>query len=460
MSADLFAEFGMGTAPSPSQRGSSQQSSAGFQSTSLIPDLDAFEGSSTGPSSISNKNTTKSAQFDDGWNDSAFEAPSTSGLSQYGHGNDVLFDATLESVPDDESDDWGEFETADVPATKPPSNAGLQPHKVLKESKLTPVAKKPAPSDLLDSLSLSDDIPPSSERKPSANRVVPEARKKGLPNPKPTLSTQEDPFEDWGDFVDGPPTVPSQTSTSGATASISRAPRKEVPSPNSMVGPSKTISSFPTSSHPTAAAQVRPTNIPPPSVLLELFPRLLDELRQDAAKARKDMQQKEQLENTATLIIYTLKTAARVVAGRSLRWKRDSILSQSMRIGPARSGKSGGMKLNTVNKNEDIKEKQQAVDVLAMWRDRTAIFNSVVQATKRQPVQVIQENTRVTTLPANQGALKAPHACALCGLKRDERLPKVDEQVEDSFGEWWTDHWGHTDCRHFWERNRGLLGQR
>ncbi|EHA24154.1 hypothetical protein ASPNIDRAFT_48357 [Aspergillus niger ATCC 1015] len=415
MSADLFAEFGMGTAPSPSQRGSSQQSSAGFQSTSLIPDLDAFEGSST-----------------------AFEAPSTSGLSQYGHGNDVLFDATLESIPDDESDDWGEFETAD----------------------LTPVAKKPAPSDLLDSLSLSDDIPPSSERKPSANRVVPEARKKGLPNPKPTLSTQEDPFEDWGDFVDGPPTVPSQTITSGATASISRAPRKEVPSPNSMVGPSKTISSFPTSSHPTAAAQVRPTNIPPPSVLLELFPRLLDELRQDAAKARKDMQQKEQLENTATLIIYTLKTAARVVAGRSLRWKRDSILSQSMRIGPARSGKSGGMKLNTVNKNEDIKEKQQAVDVLAMWRDRTAIFNSVVQATKRQPVQVIQENTRVTTLPANQGALKAPHACALCGLKRDERLPKVDEQVEDSFGEWWTDHWGHTDCRHFWERNRGLLGQR
>ncbi|GLA68018.1 hypothetical protein AtubIFM55763_000280 [Aspergillus tubingensis] len=459
MSADLFAEFGMGAAPPPSQRGSSQQS-AGFQSTSLIPDLDAFEESFTGPSSIPNRTATKSPQFDDSWDDSAFAAPSTSGLTQYGPGNDVLFDATLESAPDDESDDWGEFESADVPATKPPANAGLQSHKVMKEPKPTPVAKQPAPSNLLDSLSLSDDIPPSSKRKPAAKRMVPEARKKELPSLKPALSTQEDPFEDWGDFVDGPPTVPSQTGTSGATASVTRAPRKEVQPPNSTVGPSKTTSSFPTSSHPTTADQVRPTNIPPPSVLLELFPRLLDELRQDATKARKEMQQKEQLENTATLIIYTLKTAARVVAGRSLRWKRDSILSQSMRIGPARSGKSGGMKLNTVNKNEDIKEKQQAVDVLSMWRDRTAIFNSVVQATKRQPVQVIQENTRVTTLPASQGALKAPHACALCGLKRDERLPKVDEQVEDSFGEWWTDHWGHTDCRHFWERNRGLLGRR
>ncbi|GKZ26070.1 hypothetical protein AbraIFM66951_011969 [Aspergillus brasiliensis] len=459
MSADLFAEFGMGSAPPPSQR-EPQQQSAGFHSTSLIPDLDAFEESSIGSLSNRYKSATNPAQLDDDWNDSALKVSDTPVLPQYGHGTDVLFDATLESFPDDESDDWGEFESADVPATKPSSNAGLQPKKVLNESKPTPIAKKPAPSDLLGSLSLSDDIPPTSERKPSANQVVPRARKEKLTSLKPALSVQEDPFEEWGDFVDGPSTVPSQGSALNTTAPVSRAPRKEVQSSNSMVGSSGTTSSFPTSSHPATAAQVRPTNIPPPSVLLELFPRLLDELRQDATNARKDMHHKERLEDTATLVICTLKTATRVVAGRSLRWKRDSILSQSMRIGPARSGKSGGMKLNTVNKNEDIKEKQQAVDVLSMWRDRTAIFNSVVQATKRQPVQVVQENTRVMTLPASQGALKAPHACALCGLKRDERLPKIDEHVEDSFGEWWTDHWGHTDCRQFWERHRGLLGQR
>jgi hypothetical protein len=75
-------------------------------------------------------------------------------------------------------------------------------------------------------------------------------------------------------------------------------------------------------------------------------------------------------------------------------------------------------------------------------------------------VQVVLENTRVTTAMASQGAIKAPHACALCGLKRDERIPKIDENVEDSFGEWWTEHWGHTECRQFWEDNMGLLGQR
>jgi hypothetical protein len=131
-----------------------------------------------------------------------------------------------------------------------------------------------------------------------------------------------------------------------------------------------------------------------------------------------------------------------------------------MKIGPARAGKSGGMKLNTVNKNEDIKEQQEAVDVIAMWRERAALFNSVIQASGRRPVQIVSENTRVMTATAAQGAIKASHACALCGLKRDERLPKFDEGVEDSFGEWWTDHWGHTDCRLFWENNMGMLRQR
>ncbi|PYI07300.1 hypothetical protein BO78DRAFT_396594 [Aspergillus sclerotiicarbonarius CBS 121057] len=467
MSADLFAEFGMGSAPPQSQRDPRQQS-AGFQSSSLIPGLDAFEDPSPRSSPNLNKTGTKPSHIEASWSQSAFEKPGTSGLSQYGHGNeDVLFDATLESVQDDESDDWGEFETADVPTIKEAPHAALQPQSAVKERKVKPAPSKrttvdSAPLNLLDSLSIDDNIPFSGS-KPTAtpNPMAPKARRKVPPSVASPLPPQEDPFEEWGDFVDGPFTASSQTGAPSAAVPTAQQPRENGrKDPETIKASAGSTGRFQTASHPTTAAQVRPTNIPPPSVLLELFPQLLDELRQEATKARKDMQQKDQLENTASLILCTLKTAARVVAGRTLRWKRDSILSQSMRIGPARSGKSGGMKLNTVNKNEDIKEQQEAVDVLTMWRDRTALFNSVIQATGGHPVQVIPENIRVMTFTANQGALKAAHACALCGLKRDERLPRIDGDVEDSFGEWWTDHWGHTDCRQFWEKNRSLLGQR
>ncbi|RAL00641.1 uncharacterized protein BO80DRAFT_425456 [Aspergillus ibericus CBS 121593] len=465
MSADLFAEFGMGSAPPQPQRDSRHQY-VGLQSSSLIPDLDAFEDPSTRSSSNLNKSAGTSSHIGTSWSQSTFERPQTSELSQYGHGNDdVLFDATLESVPDDESDDWGEFETADVPTMKETPRVVLQPHAAVKERRARPASSKrttvdSTPVNLLDSLSIHDNVPFSGS-KPTATPkpTVPKARRKDPPNVPSPLPTQDDPFEEWGDFVDGP--ASSQTGAPSTAAPAAHRPLENGKNvPGNIKASAGSTGAFQTATHPTTAAQVRPTNIPPPSVLLELFPQLLDELRQEATKARKDMQQKDQLENAASLIICTLKTAARVVAGRTLRWKRDSILSQSMRIGPARSGKSGGMKLNTVNKNEDIKEQQEAVDVLTMWRDRTALFNSIIQAAGRSPVQVIPENIRVMAFTTNQGALKAPHACALCGLKRDERLPRVDGDVEDSFGEWWTDHWGHTECRQFWEKNRSLLGQR
>lgn len=134
-----------------------------------------------------------------------------------------------------------------------------------------------------------------------------------------------------------------------------------------------------------------------------------------------------------------------------------------MRIGPARAGKSSGMKLNAVNKHEDVKEEQDAVDVLALWRERAALFNAVVQSAGLRPIPTVAGPAalKVVTAKPRQGALKAAHACALCALKRDERVLRVDEEdVQDSFGEWWTDHWGHTGCRLFWEANHGLLGQR
>lgn len=131
-----------------------------------------------------------------------------------------------------------------------------------------------------------------------------------------------------------------------------------------------------------------------------------------------------------------------------------------MRIGPA--GKPGGMKLSSVNKHEDVKEEQDAVDVLSLWRERAALFNAVIQTAGLRPIPPIPGPSALKVIIAKpeQGGIKAGHACALCALKRDERVLKVDEDVQDSFGEWWTEHWGHTGCRVFWERNSGLLGQR
>lgn len=436
MSADLFAEFGLDSTSTQSSNIPRQQT-AHAQTSSLIPDLDTWEDADFGdftspaPSVPSIGQQTRQPQYDD----------------------NVLFDATLETASNAESNDWGEFETAEPSlAQQQPTGPVHAPGRVQGQSKS---------SDLLsgnfDLLSIEEKKPPS---KPQARKAV--AKKSPLPQSKvsikPPEPPEDDPFEDWGDFDDGPPSASISASLASQPRKLEitagRTLKKQPPAQPA----SQTFSKVGQESVP--ASQVRPTNIPPPSVLLGLFPQVLDQLRHEATQARKNAQQKEALEAAASAITCTLKTAARVIAGRTHRWKRDAILSQSMRIGPARSGKAGGMKLSSVNKNEDIKEQQEAVDVITIWRDRAALFNSVVQTSGKRPVPVIPENVRVITASAGQGALKASHACALCGLKRDERLPKVDDGVEDSFGEWWTEHWGHTDCNEFWQGNMRLLSQR
>ncbi|PLB33217.1 uncharacterized protein BDW47DRAFT_114384 [Aspergillus candidus] len=469
MSADLFAEFGAG-ASARQTPGTSRQNNQP-QTSSLIPDLEGLD-LSTNSAHSGDGSTLRPVQPR---TLTGHAAPSsTYGFAQpphYGDNDGILFDASFEeTVSSHESDDWGEFEAPEPPSVQSlpagfPASHGPRSCDIPPNKKDVP-RKGPATSskqiDLLDSLS-NEDKPSSfgegasrsvQGRHGPSRRTIPSTQGKRLEQ-----EDFEDAFEEWGDFTDGPPSEPPRIAGSkgkptpkstGGRASLSRAPNK--PEPSFQVSSTNSPSLSPD--------QIRPTNIPPPSVLLELFLRLLDQLQRDAVQSKKNLQDKERLEQLASLIFYTLKAAARVVAGRTLRWKRDNILSQSMRIGPARSGKPGGMKLNTVNKNEDIKERQEAVDVITLWRDRAALFNSVLQASGKRPVQVIAENVRVTTATASQGALKASHACALCGLKRDERLPKVDECVEDSFGEWWADHWGHAECKSFWESSVNLLDRR
>ncbi|PTU25110.1 hypothetical protein P175DRAFT_0429688 [Aspergillus ochraceoroseus IBT 24754] len=421
MSADLLAEFGNGASHNQAA-GSSRQGAVNSHTSSLVPDLDTLEDTSL-----------SKIPSEDLWDFGDFQKAQTDNSN-----NDVLFDATLERFSDDESD-WGEFETADSKSTTVYGGLHLM--------------------DSLDSLSIKEEPNPKNSNRPGKPvDGIPNTLSSSLTLKRAKIPIEDESFEEWADFTDGPPIEPADADASknSNAQKVSNNGRVAVQSP---FAPEKrevrTLQSQPAPS--TSAAHVRPTNIPPPSILLELFPRLFEQLRKEGAEAKNPPQKEEQVEAVALSILYTLKAAARVVAGRPLRWKRDAILSQSMRIGPARSGKAGGMKLSTVNKNEDIKEQQESVDVINMWRDRSAFFNSILQAAGKRPVQVIQENARA--MP-EQGALKAPHACALCGLKRDERLSKIDDNVEDSFGEWWTDHWGHTDCRQFWETNMILLNQR
>ncbi|KFY51834.1 hypothetical protein V497_08818 [Pseudogymnoascus sp. VKM F-4516 (FW-969)] len=216
-----------------------------------------------------------------------------------------------------------------------------------------------------------------------------------------------------------------------------------------------------------------PTNIPPPSVLLTIFPQLLD--LSQSSLFRPVSSQPFSLKNrilsdpsTINFIkayILLATVAGRIIAGRKYRWKRDTHLSQAMKIGPAAAGGKGGMKLVGVDKAEISREDREANEFIRTWQDQVgrlrsavAIANSSIRDTSEHIiVPEISGTMPVRTATAAEGAITAPKPCFICGLKRDERISKVDVQVEDSFGEWWVEHWGHKACRNFWMEHDSKL---
>ena len=219
---------------------------------------------------------------------------------------------------------------------------------------------------------------------------------------------------------------------------------------------------------------VPPTNIPPPSTLLSLTATLLlslpPEIKTLLATWKTSQGQPTDI-GQATLDQVKLQLSftraiARIIAGRKLRWKRDTLLSQSMKIGPAQAGKSGGMKLTGIDRMESRREDQEAAEVVGIWKQHVGSLRaSVANAKVHHPgsdltIPEIAEMMPVRAMKQSEGALTAPKCCLLCGLKREERVEKVDINVEDSFGEWWTEHWGHYECRMFWETHERSLQQR
>ncbi|EEQ27978.1 hypothetical protein McanMca71_005156 [Microsporum canis] len=448
MSADLFAAFG-------------QPDSAQDANLSTTGPVKAKRGALL-DTDVDSRDAAPQASLFESWHPPAIERA---------NGDvEVLFDATTELPPDSNSEDeWGEFESAEqLPTAHNEASFGLQRQVSGTGSSgisATPVkplchrAAKPQPQlhSVIDLLSIDDDPARTTTGCSTGDRPVQhqtsQTQREELAAVQPVKGgvDEQDEDDDWGEFIDGgedsrtnaQQPIPTPLSTAKAASPGTRLNTEKARAPKA-----------------DTALSVRPTNIPPPSILLPLFPPLLEESRQKAASYAKRRDASQPDHEFANQVVSDIKTMAHVVSGRQLRWKRDHILSQSTKIGPARSGRSGGMKLSSVNKSENVKEEKEAVEVLEAWKKCSGILNSVVTSTGRNPMPPMSLSMQVRTATADEGALKSTHACALCGLKREERIPRVDDKVSDSFGEWWLDHWGHADCEGFWKSNAAKLDHR
>lgn len=357
------------------------------------------------------------------------------------HEPEVLFDAENVSDQDNSFDDFRDFETEGNGST----------------STVTPIARveRPQAMPAIDLLGL-DDLPSVTQE---ANGYVNASQApwnlSSAPS-KAAVAAQTEDFGDdaWDDFeTAAPPSSP---------------PRSNIPE-NSR-----------TSSHAQSPAEntskLAPTNIPPPVVLLSLFPPLF----RSAEEALFNTMTKLDLKQRQILLAHPAShqflrgylshaiVLARIIAGRKLRWKRDQRLSQSMRIGPSAAGGKSGMKLTGVDKSEVAKEDREVLDTLDLWKAQVGKLRTAVTTASSAPglsklpsVPEITENMPVRTLKASESGMSAPHACAVCGLRRDERVAKVDLEVEDSFGEWWVEGMNmHLACRTFWDEFKKKLKSR
>ena len=126
------------------------------------------------------------------------------------------------------------------------------------------------------------------------------------------------------------------------------------------------------------------------------------------------------------------------------------------------------MKLMGVDKAEAAREDREAGDLVRWWKDQVGRLRSAVAAanmtiaehSSHLQVPELNETMPVKTATLAEGAMTAPKCCVICGLKRDERVMKIDNDVEDSFGEWWVDHWGHRACKDFWVEHSDKLKHR
>lgn len=373
---------------------------------------------------------------------------------------DLLFDADEYDEFEDadvvgswgDEDDFGDFETSDAPAK---GHGTPQPTAPPSRPKTVKPPAPAAPSAAVDLLGLDDPPETTSRARPPPSPQV--APKKATPAPKapanrPAIVPRQESVlsndDAWDDFETSRPSPPPPQ-----PAIAEEAP--EIDLPKDILGDLTALPS---------TTGVAPSNIPPPSVLLTIFPPVLTSLSQQFLHPLSTLSPAQKslflctAETKSFLASYITLThiLAHVIAGRKSRWKRDKHLAQSMRIGPAMSGRSGGMKLTGLDRSEAGREDTEVEVVLGVWREQVGRLKLAATAASasgaRLAVPELAAVMPVRAAKASEGAIVSTQSCALCGLKREERVAKVDVAVEDSFGEWWIEGTNmHTACARFWE---------
>ncbi|KAF2845838.1 hypothetical protein T440DRAFT_254413 [Plenodomus tracheiphilus IPT5] len=398
----------------------------------------------------------------------------------------VLFDAE----DDQDDDDFGDFEGTED--TKPAHGTFTAPSSAL--------------ADLLGDLTISPPTAPvtnesynihspqhsrsSFTAKRSPLSIASTATKPQKPLVAVSAKKEEDDagwdtFDDWEQSIPGTVTAKEPTKSKASTLTQTT-PQATTPKP--------ILSPVTDDAQP---GELPPTNVPPPGVLLSLFPLLFNEAQEKLFKpmAAQTLPMRNKLMAEPATIAYLAgylvlaNVAAHIIAGRKLRWKRDQHLSQGMRIGPASSRATSGMKLTGIDKGENMKEEREVSDVVRVWKEQVGRLRHVVSGANQiksgtlGSVPDLQEVMPLRTLKQSEGGMPARQPCMLCGLKREERVTAADLATDDSFGEWWIDqvnmHRGKcggggggevmidatmTDtfpgCRNFWNEHKDRLRQR
>ncbi|KAL8676924.1 MAG: hypothetical protein Q9186_006601 [Xanthomendoza sp. 1 TL-2023] len=395
-----------------------------------------------------------------------------------------------------EDDDFGEFEQAKVPNDPekdsedhktymaPSSTTSRNHDQLLIDAETIKPPPSPSFQELNSPLKLSiplddtqgisvstqpEDITPITAW-PSYGRD----RAKSFGKPLP-LSPYRDDDDDWGDFQ-AEDALSEQAETMSSEVHVSA--KQEVWQDASLLNLGNSLE---TALPPAAAVPEpvkfsttgpAPSNIPPPSVLLSTVTTILgclpEEIRVIVSTISTSLMNDTPSSDDAvfeTLIgkLSMTNASARILAGRKLRWRRDTHLAQRMSMGPANAGKTGGMKLTGVDRSESRREDQEAAEVVRTWKHQLGVLKSHIARINAQQSEVkftlpdMSDGMSIRVAKLGEGGLTASKCCFLCGLKRDERVAWLDINVEDSFGEWWIDHWGHVDCIRFWQEHKDSL---
>jgi hypothetical protein len=341
--------------------------------------------------------------------------------------SDVLFDASDDGEGDEE-DDFGDFEDY-VPEIEP--------------------QQQPVEIDLLGL-----DEPPATMPVQTTVKTDP---------PK---STEHDTFgESWDDFT------PPLHDTKAVKTTVKTDPRKPMehdtfgeswddftPTNHDVDGveSAKPMIDFATIKGSVDPVELNPAmssiSIPPPSVLLSTFvpiveaveKELVQPLASHEAAIRQEILSDPKTAEYVRGYLLVMTVCGHIMGGRKLRWKRDSVLGQSMRIGHAGT-RSSGLKLTTVDKTEVTKEDGEVAEVLRVWNRQAGRIKSIaVEAKKASNTDVglvpeLRETMTVKTMKQSEGGIPSRKPCLLCGLKREERVGKVSFDIEDNFGEWWVE---------------------